>query len=399
MIVKAKACSWGRGLATHLMKDENEHIELCEVRGFVSDNIAGAFREAEAVSKGTKCKNYLFSVSLSPPEEASCSPEDYKHAADRLEKRLGLDDQPRVIVIHEKEGRQHAHCVWSRINVATMTAPELEYYKNKCQDVSRDLFLHHNWKMPEGLLNSDKRDPLNYKLAEWQMAERNGENPEWLKEVVQSCWAKSDNRKGFENALEEKSLFLARGDKRGFVLVDFNGVVHALPRLLDLKAKDLKAKLGADPELRSVADTQKHIAKSLTKEARGKIESSRTKFLKRQAALASVRSEMVHLHRNERSKLAGVQSADWQKATLERQARLPRGLRGLWSWVIGETARIKTNNENEAKAQAARHAREGYWAARRTRGQYRLRPSPLCPPSRAGGKHRGGFLARGQRGV
>jgi hypothetical protein len=357
MIIKASACSWGSGLAAHLMKEENEHVFVHDLRGFVSDNLDGAFREAKAVAQGTKCRNYLFSVSFNPPEDATCSPKDFEAAADRLETRLGLAGHPRALVVHTKEGRTHAHAVWSRIDVTTMTAPELPYYKSRCTDVSRELFQHHGWQMPKGLIDKSERDPLNFSLAEWQMAKRQGEDPRWLKSIVQACWASSDTRKGFEAALAEKSLQLAKGDKRGFVVLDYNGAVHSLPRLLGIKTKEVKAKLG-DAPLRAVEEIKQKSAANLSSEAKEKIKASRERFAERQRTLKSYSVEMTHLHRDERAKLARAQSVQWIKATQERQARFPRGLRGLWSWITGENARIKDSNEAEAKAQAARQLRE-----------------------------------------
>ena len=69
MILKGSQRSGAKQLGLHLLKtDENEHVELHEIRGFVSDDVIGALREAEAIAKGTKCRQYLFSVSLNPPQ-------------------------------------------------------------------------------------------------------------------------------------------------------------------------------------------------------------------------------------------------------------------------------------------------------------------------------------------
>ncbi len=69
MILKAKERGNAPQLAKYLMSmRDNEHVELHELRGFVSDDLADAFQEAEAISKGTKCQNHLFSMSLNPPE-------------------------------------------------------------------------------------------------------------------------------------------------------------------------------------------------------------------------------------------------------------------------------------------------------------------------------------------
>jgi hypothetical protein len=358
VIIKGFTITAGARHAAHLLRtDQNEHVEIGEIRGFVSNNLRGAFAESFAIAQGTKCKQHLFSCAFSPPESARLSKDQFFHAVDKTEQALGLEGQPRAIVFHEKDGRRHVHCVWSRIDAQTMTARHLSHWKTKLGEVSRELHREFGIEMPRGLVDRKERSPLNFSHAESQMAKRHGEDPRWLKETVQSCWFGSDNRKGFEAALSEKSLFLAKGDKRGFVIVDFNGVVHSLPRLLGVKTKDVKAKLGGEAP-RTVEDAKKVLAQGIGKEARAKIELSRARFSKQQTALKAHAAEITHLHRDERGKLAGMHSAQWLKSTQERQARFPRGLKGLWSWITGESARIKANNEAEAKAQAARQARE-----------------------------------------
>lgn len=111
MILKASQRGGGRELAAHLMKDENEHIEVYGMRGFIADDLKGAFDEAHAISKATKCKQYLFSLSLNPPAHEKVATQAFVDAADEVENRLGLSGQPRAIVFHEKNGRRHA--MWS----------------------------------------------------------------------------------------------------------------------------------------------------------------------------------------------------------------------------------------------------------------------------------------------
>ncbi len=104
-------------LAAHLLNDrDNDHVELYEVSGFVADNLSDALQEARAQAMGTRCNQYLFSVSLNPPETKKVGTDVFEQAISRIEERTNLQDQPRVIVFHEKEGRRHAHCVWSRID-------------------------------------------------------------------------------------------------------------------------------------------------------------------------------------------------------------------------------------------------------------------------------------------
>lgn len=216
MIIKASQRSGGTQLGLHLLKTENEQVEIHEVSGFVSETVMGAMKEAQAMALGTRCKQYLFSVSLNPPETEAVRVEVFEGAIAKIEERLGLEGQPRVVVFHEKEGRRHAHVVWSRIDAETMTAKQLSFYKAKLQEVSRELFLDNGWKMPRGLMAHGERDPRNFTLAEWQQAKRAGLNPHDLKGMVQDCWAVSDNRESFARALEERGLYLAKGDRRGY---------------------------------------------------------------------------------------------------------------------------------------------------------------------------------------
>lgn len=113
MILKASQRARYSELAKHLLNGEdNEHVTVHEIRGFVAETLLEALREAYAVSRGTRCSKYLFSLSLSPPEDADVSIEDFEAAIEEVEKKLGLLGQPRIIVFHEKYGRRHCHTVW-----------------------------------------------------------------------------------------------------------------------------------------------------------------------------------------------------------------------------------------------------------------------------------------------
>lgn len=66
MILKGNQRGGANNLAIHLLKNENEHVEIHELRGFASDSLVSALNEAYAVSRGTRCKKFLFSLSLNP---------------------------------------------------------------------------------------------------------------------------------------------------------------------------------------------------------------------------------------------------------------------------------------------------------------------------------------------
>jgi len=352
MILKGSQRRGGQDLAAHLLRlDDNDHVRVHELRGFAADDLRGAFKEAEAISRGTRCSQYLFSLSLSPPESARVSATDFELAIDQIEERLNLRGQPRAIVFHEKEGRRHAHCVWSRIDAQTMTARALPFFKNRLMEVSRDLYLDHGWQMPHGIAAKGNRNPTNFSLAEWQQAKRAGLDPRWTKEAVQACWAQSDNRASFERSLEARGFLLAKGDRRGHVVIDHMGEVHALARVLDLKTKDVRARLGDGEGLKSVDDAKALLAERMRPAIQRHIEESRNRFAKRSAALGAAKESMTRTHRAAREGLDQQLDAEWQQATKDRAARLPRGVRGLWHRITGKYQELRAQGEREAQEQ------------------------------------------------
>ena len=221
-------------LAIHLLKEGNERVVVHEVRGFVSEHLNEVFQESYAISRATQCKQHLYSLSLNPPKNAKPTVQDFECAINQVEKQLGLIGQPRVIVFHEKRGfdgelRKHAHAVWCRIDTDKMKAIHLPFTHKKLREVSRSLFVEHNWRMPDGLIDSKNRNPHNYSLAEWQQAKRAGKNAKELKALFQDCWSCSDSKTALKIALWEQGFVLAKG-KRGHVAVDYQGEVYPLSR-------------------------------------------------------------------------------------------------------------------------------------------------------------------------
>jgi len=189
MILKGSQRGNAAKLARHLMNvQDNEHVELHELRGFVSDEqLLDALLEAQAVAKGTRCQQHLFSLSLNPPEGERVDVATFEAAIELAEQRLGLDGHARAIVFHEKEGRRHAHAVWSRIDVETMTAKNLPFFKRRLMEVSKELYLQNGWDMPKGIVDQAVRNPLNFTRAEWQQAKRAMAEPSGLPWADDGC--------------------------------------------------------------------------------------------------------------------------------------------------------------------------------------------------------------------
>lgn len=358
MILDGNQRGGARDLAIHLMKPENEHIEVYEIRGFMADTVMGALREAEAVSRGTKCVQHLYSLSLSPPETADVPVSAFETAIDRIEEKLGLVDHSRVIVFHEKSGRRHAHCVWSRINAETMTAVRLSHDRRKLVDISRQLYMEHGWKMPDGLIDRELRNPLNFDRKEWFQAKRAGRDPRDIKNAFQQCWAASDSGRAFRSTLEVRGYWLAQGDRRAAVAIDLDGNVYAVARWVGLKTRDVVARMNGLEPLPTVAETQEHISGLVREKMAGFIESATDEFAKATQALEGQRLAMVEQHRNARQQQQAEHDARAVLEARQRAERFRRGLPGLWDRVTGRHATVRKQNETEANASAERDAAE-----------------------------------------
>ncbi|MEM6537397.1 MAG: relaxase/mobilization nuclease domain-containing protein [Pseudomonadota bacterium] len=359
-----------RDLAQHLLKEENEHVDVHELRGFAADTLPEALNEAYAVSRGTRCKQFLFSVSLNPPPGKNVSTEEFISAVDRIEEKMGLAGQPRAVVFHEKEGRRHAHAVWSRIDIEKMKAVQLSHSKRKLQDVSRDLFREHGWDMPPGHTDRSLSDPRNFTLAEWQQAKREGKDARAIKTAFQDAWAISDSRAAFTHALEERGYKIARGDRRGFVAIDHQGEVYSIPKWANVKTREVRDRLGDEAELPSLEEARSQYANEM-RPAMQRLKGELDDKAKRETtAFEARRKELVERQRGERRALTLAMEKRRTEENRIRQARFRKGFKGLWDRLNGEHKRIQDQNLKEAEA--ARR-RDGFEKDRLVFGQVERR--------------------------
>ena len=348
MILKGNQRGGGRQMALHLLNaDQNEHVNIHEVSGFMAEDVLGALNEAYALSKGTKCKQFMYSLSLSPPQDEKVSIQTFEETLDRVEKKLKLEGHPRVIVFHEKEGRRHAHCVWSRIDSDEMKAINMSHDRKKLNDIAKSLYLEHGWELPNGFKGKAKKNPLNYTRAEWQQAARIGRKAGDIKRELQESWSASDNRKGFENALRDSGYLLAQGDKRRYVAIDIHGEVYSLSRQLGVKAKELEARLGKAEALPSVSEVKDKISNQLSGLFTRYNDELKTQHKKDIQPLLHKKQDMTTSHKSDRAQLHTAQQEHWHAAELKRSARIRGGFKGLWDKLNGSYWKTRKRNESE----------------------------------------------------
>ena len=349
MILVGNQRGGAKNLANHLLSQENEHVEVHDLRGFASDDLHGAFHEAYAMSKGTRCKQFLFSLSLNPPQDERVETPVFEDAIARTETKLGLENQPRAIVFHEKEGRRHAHVVWSRIDAQEMKAVQLSFTHRKLQEVSRELYLEHGWELPKGIADQSKSDPRNFTLEDWQKAKRQNQDPRAIKAALQDAWAISDNRAAFDHALKERGFVLARGDRRGHVVLDQGGNIHALgKKTIGATAKDVRSRLGDPKELMSLEDARAEHSQMMQETLSRldhELEANKVRQIER---YEKQKADLIVRQQNERQSVFEKIEARQAEEAQARQERFRSGLGGFWDKLRGEHKRIQEKNEKEA---------------------------------------------------
>ncbi|MCK9247109.1 MAG: relaxase/mobilization nuclease domain-containing protein [Anaerolineaceae bacterium] len=296
MISFASERGLGQDLATHLLNaEQNELVELAYVRGAVADDLHGAFAEWEVQAKAlTKCKNYLYSMSINPdPAQDRLSRDQYMDYIKRVEVKLGLENQPCAAVFHIKNGREHCHVVWSKIDVEKEKAVHLAFDHDKLMAVTRQFAKDHSLNLPQGYYKKGGNSKEQMTLYQKEQERITGIPHDELVRQITDAWRGSDNAKAFVQALADKGFILAQG-KRPYVVVDFYGNVNALPRLIDdkrVRTKDIRAfleKSYPSESLPTVLEARKLIGdhrKSIEADFRKEQRDEQMSLLKRSQAL------------------------------------------------------------------------------------------------------------------
>jgi len=253
LIVKGTPTSGGQRLADHIKRtDTNERMEVKELRGVAAEEFEGALLEMEAVGSGSRTKRPFYHASINTQAGERLSDAQRFKAIDRLEEELGLTEQPRAVVVHEKKDsnrndREHCHVVWLRVNVETMTAIRADHNFRKHEIVARELEREFGHERVQGAhieRDGKPRPERTPSHAEMQQAERTKITPQAAREHITGLWRSTKNGQEFEKALDESGWKLARGYRRDFVVIDPKGATHSLARRIEgATVKDVRARM------------------------------------------------------------------------------------------------------------------------------------------------------------
>lgn len=367
MIPKASQRGNGQDLATHLLNaHDNEYLEVAYLRGAVAGDLHGAFAEWELQAQTlTRCSNYLYSLSINPDDrQGALTRDQYLAYIERAEASLGLAHQPRAVVFHIKDGREHCHVIWSRIDAANGKAIHQAFDHEKLMAVTRQFAREHGIVLPEGMTRNDGKTDYRDKVTLYDRRQEaaTGLSKEERVAQVTEAYRQSDSPQAFVRALEGMGYILATGN-RPYVLVDAYGSVNALPRMIadkSVRTKDIVAFLGGAFPADSLptVDEAKALVKSHLKamNAFDKASARQDQFdalsilhAQRRSELEQERAETLRRHsaekhwlsqqqRGERYDLRATYREERRAVRVQREANKPRGLADFLGRITGINA-------------------------------------------------------------
>ena len=269
--------------------DPHKGMKWMSYTAMNADNLkeqAGGDRRGRKATAGA-----VYSFSLAWHPEQNPQREEMVSAADSLMEKLGLADHQAVLVAHSDADHSHIHGIVNLVNpdngkTAQVRMDHLamskwaqsyeeEHGKVYCQarkenNAERERLqkLKKDKQQEQGLTGEFGKAAAGEKKKEVSGFVKHREQPVEKAPTVAELYERSDSGRAFKAALQEQGYTLAKGDRRGFVLVDQQGKISSLSRQLKgQRAKDIKARLNDIEQMNTAAQVQQELQKSQTKEA------------------------------------------------------------------------------------------------------------------------------------
>jgi hypothetical protein len=228
----------------HLGNTEaNERAELKQIRGLRADTLHEALQEMQRQARiNPRVINFMYHADFNPRRDEHLSQEERDRAFEIFEKERGIPpDAARIVMEHVKEGRQHWHVIWYRLDDngrpfsdsldATVAHPAAE-------KISYELGLE---KVISPLTREPgtPRPPRAPKAWEMYRGDKSGlDTREVTAEVTGLLQLCENDGKAFSQALETRGYILARGDRiiagePALMVIDLAGNSHQLSRRID----------------------------------------------------------------------------------------------------------------------------------------------------------------------
>ena len=288
--------------------------------------------------------------------------EYFEQAIEAAEQRLGLSGHSRVVVFHEKQGRMHAHCVWSRLyadpETGKLKAKNLPFDRVRLQELSKELYLQHGWKLPKRLEQQEITSEQKYTRAEWLQFKRSGVDPEYDKAAIRKAYEASNNLDELKDRLKKAGFLLCNG-KRSFLALNMQTLEPtALTRATGQRIKAIKEKCGDGKSLPSLESVKGEALEKRSASIDKLITDTKTTHAKELAPFKKLRDGLVAKQRTERLKLKQIQY--WAEENLEkhRATEFKKGIRRFFDKVTGKERRTRNRHAEERDVQKRKRQRK-----------------------------------------
>lgn len=241
----------------------NDADKAMRYMAYTAMNAEKLKQEAGVPQTGRKSKRPVYSFSLSwHPDQSPEQPEMHNAALDVLV-QIGLDDHEAVFVAHNETEHPHVHVICNLVHPETgktavpsydflTTSQWAEKYERDSGEILCEQRVKNNAERKREAEEKRKLALIKHKEEKLQRAT-----------LIEQLYNQSDCGKSFQAALESEGYTLAKGDRRGFVLVDRNGETYSLSRQLKgQRAKDINSRIGdvgQIPMAKQLSEEMKHF--------------------------------------------------------------------------------------------------------------------------------------------
>ena len=302
MIIKGGSRANAGQLSRYLENQgANDNVEVLELPAYAND-LGQAIGDMERVGAMTRAKKTLYHAQVNPETDYSMNASDWHQSADILAKKLGFENQPRVIVLHQKNGRSHAHVVFQRTDTETgrVVSDSWNYLRHEEAARECEQVLGHR-------RTRSKNRGRSYTREEDRKAKKARRTVKDIRAELTRQYEQAADGTEFRKRLEARGFYLAKGDRRAFSMVDRYEETYNPARMVkSARTSDLK-RLLHDQEL----PDQETLRAQIKLENDAKIEAREEQIEEKFAG------EWEKFRAYEKEEMAAANTMDEKQATME----------------------------------------------------------------------------------
>jgi len=306
-----------------MTKGDNDNVQVFEIKGTCQQgDIRLALLEMSMTSQLTKSDKGLYHVQICPAygEDRLMTDGDWIKAADILEQEAGYIGQKRAIVLHEKNGKTHAHVVWERY------------------DHEKGIMISDSFSR---LAQDRARQRMEREFGQTRTPERNQHRPE-LKEYLSDVWQQTKDADSFMTAIAEKGYVIAAGTQRPYMVIDETGRSFDLVRqLANVKTKEVRDRFKETKLVKEKAAIRAVRQKQATERMHKSQEDAIDKIILHQEKTA-LKAEIAKANDNQKSKAV----ANDNKTQDDKQRKKQEALEKLRRERLERARRFRENERD-----------------------------------------------------